>query len=170
MLFTGAGFSRAARTREGANLPLAGELRDLLWKIAFPGSEVDPRSSLGDTYGVAVRQNQGAVRELLQRHLEVDSETLPDFYVPWFAAPWSRVFTVNMDTLDEAVAARFDLPRSLEIVSGFDDEAAPAESVLQSVHLNGRLSDFPETTFSFRQYGESGQLRATSGITSLFAR
>ncbi len=154
MLFTGAGFSRAARTHDDTHLPLAFELRDLLWRIAFPDRAVDTGSSLGDTYGVAVRQNQRAVRELLHTRLEVDSRTLPSFYEAWFSAPWSRIYTVNIDTLDEAVNACFDLPRRLEVVSGFDDEAAPTESVLQCVHLNGRLSDFPETTFSFRQYGE----------------
>jgi hypothetical protein len=154
MLFTGAGFSRQARTREGQNLPLAAELRDLLWEIAFPGTEVDARSSLGDTYGVAVRQRASAVREVLRQRLEVDSRSLPGFYETWFATPWTRVFTVNMDTLHEAVDAAFDLPRRLEVLSGFDDAAAPTETALQCVHLNGRLEDFPETTFSFRQYGE----------------
>jgi tetratricopeptide (TPR) repeat protein len=154
MLFTGAGFSMAARNRDGENLPSTRQLRDDLWEIAFPGTPVDERSSLGDTYAVAVRQHERAVGELLRLRLDADPRTLPGFYETWFAMPWTRVFTVNLDTLHEAVDAHFATPRRLEIVSGFDDASAPTEVALQCVHLNGRLADFPETTFSFRQYGD----------------
>lgn len=154
VLFTGAGFSSGARNRGGDSLPTGLQLRDALWPIAFPGRELDDRSSLGDTFGVALRQNQGATNDLLERVLTVDPESLPDYYQIWFAAPWSRAYTVNMDTLDLAVARRFDLPRELLSVSGLDDDSVPTETRLQCVHLNGLLSDFPNTTFSFRQYGE----------------
>src|SRR6266699_812511 len=103
MLFTGAGFSLAASTPSGEQLPLSRELRDSLWNIAFPGDPVDGRSTLGDTYAVAVRQHQSAVGDLLERTLTVDPRTLPEFYAHWFSFPWTRVFTVNIDTLHEAV-------------------------------------------------------------------
>jgi hypothetical protein len=154
MLFAGAGFSHGARNHEGQCIPLVSELRDLLWDIAFPGRAREESSSLGDTYAVAVRQNETQVRQLLEGRLTVDPAGVPDYYERWFAAPWTRIYTVNLDTLEEAVSRRFDLPREIEVVSGFDDESAPTESSLQSVHLNGRLTDFPATTFSFRQYGE----------------
>jgi hypothetical protein len=68
--------------------------------------------------------------------------------------PWARIYTLNVDDLDDAVARTFDLPRTLQIVSAVSHEPLAARDRLLSIHLNGVLADFPDVTFSQRQYGE----------------
>src|SRR5262245_2523963 len=87
ILFTGAGISHADQKRVGDSIPRSCRVRDLLWEIAFPGEAIDTRSTLGDTFGVATRTRERAVRELLEQWLDVDPRTLPEFYGTWFAAP-----------------------------------------------------------------------------------
>lgn len=154
ILFTGAGFSMAAQSLAGAAVPSATKLRDLLWPIAFPGEPIDPQSALGDTYDCAVQNAGKQVLVLLTQHLRIDVKAVPDVYKIWFSAPWTRIYTLNVDDLDEAVGRAFTLPRRVSCVSALVD-GLPADSFdLLCVHLNGRVSDYPEMTFSQRQYGE----------------
>jgi len=82
----------------------------------------------------------------------MSSETRPR-YASWFALPWYRHYTLNIDDLDEAVGAHSALPRELRSLSGQRD-GIPVTQDLLSVHLNGRLRDFPDVTFSAPQYGQ----------------
>lgn len=154
ILFTGAGFSLNARTRGSGNLASVGHLKTLLWPIAFPGEDIDPSSSLGDIYECAVRRGGGQVAEVLRSALAVDESNVPDTYRAWFSFPWFRIYTLNVDDLDEAVQHNFGLPRRIRSVSALKEGLPPEGEALLSVHLNGRVGDYPDMTFSPRQYGE----------------
>ena len=154
ILFTGAGFSCGAFARSGRPIPTAEELKRELWRLAFPSkSVVDERSELGDVFELAVARAGNASRELLSDLLKVDVERSPDRFRAWFSLPWYRHYTLNIDDLDEAVAGRYVLPRPLYAISGPTDPLLSHEGLL-SVHLNGRLRDYPNVTFSIRQYGQ----------------
>jgi hypothetical protein len=154
ILFTGAGFSLGASTPSGRRVATANELKGELWRLAFPSTpDVDPASSLGDVFDVAVSRARNAVRSLLQERLRVAPQTLPDRYGHWFSLPWFRHYTLNIDDLDEAVATHVNLPRDLRSISALR-EGMPQVSALLSVHLNGRLADAPDVTFSAPQYGQ----------------
>jgi tetratricopeptide (TPR) repeat protein len=154
ILFTGAGFSIGAKTRDGRLLPGVGELGDELWKIAF-GNDPRDDSTLQDVYEAALRQARKATIELLRERLTVDPNSLNDTYRLWFSYPWYRIYTVNVDTLAAAAEHALDLPRKLRVVSGLSESAQAIESPeLQVIHLNGTLSDVPDVTFSMRQYAQ----------------
>lgn len=154
MLFTGAGFSRAARSTTGGAVPSVRELAEHLWKIGFPGQTFDEASTLGDIYEAAVRVARNRTRDLMFRLLEVDAASLPDSYRVWFSMPWVRVYTLNIDDLDEAVQRTFMLPRPIRSVSALSSPLPGTDEALWVIHLNGTMGDFPEMTFSQRQYGE----------------
>lgn len=154
VLFTGAGFSLAAQTRGGSHLPTVADLKAELSNIAFPGDPLDESSRLGDLFEVAVATAQTSTKKLLEARLRVDTTTLPESYAVWFSMPWARIYTVNVDDLDEAVARTFTLPRELDVISALRDEPLGFADRLMSVHLNGMLDDFPDFTFSQAQYGE----------------
>jgi hypothetical protein len=154
VLFTGAGFSMGASSRAGGPIPGVGELRESLWRIAFPGEPLDDASTIGDIFDVALRTAQNRTREFLEQKLRVDAQTLPESYAVWFSMPWAHIYTLNVDDLDDAVARTFDLPRRLNVISAIAQEPITTRNGLASVHLNGKLEDFPNVTFSQRQYGE----------------
>jgi hypothetical protein len=66
--------------------------------------------------------------------------------------PWRRHYTLNIDNLDEAISGQYQLPRPIESISALNHAPIQSNNLL-SVHLNGRLADFPNVTFSVRQYG-----------------
>jgi hypothetical protein len=155
ILFTGAGFSYDARTSSGEAVPGVSDLRRDLAALAFPGSqEVDTDSSLGDLFDVAISRNEGKTRELFKSKLSVSAKASPPRFASWFSAPWQRHYTLNIDDLDEAIgAATSSLPRDIVAVSGHRQVGVQTADLL-SVHLNGRLKDFPDVTFSMRQYAQ----------------
>lgn len=155
VLFPGAGFSLNARNRRGTTIPTVKELRAALWPIAFPGVEPDDDSTLGEVYHRACRVAGNRVKELCGQLLTVDPGTVPAEYGTWFSCPWFRIYTVNVDDLEEASGHAFTLPRRIRSMSALTDSSIPANSSdLLCIHLNGRVGDYPEMTFSDRQYGE----------------
>ncbi|HKO55674.1 MAG TPA: DNA/RNA helicase domain-containing protein [Thermoanaerobaculia bacterium] len=154
ILFTGAGFSLAARTNRGNSVPGVGRLKELLWEVAFPGQPLDTASTLGDIYECAARRAGNATDDLLRANLTIDQETIDDAYRTWFSFPWFRIYTLNVDDLDEAVQLAYNLPRKIRSVSALTEGLPPEGSDLLSIHLNGRVADYPAVTFSPRQYGE----------------
>ncbi len=102
VLFTGAGFSLAATARSGEPIASVERLRRELWPLAFPGSEPDDESTLGEVYDIAARQAGNAVRSVCERLFVVDPASLPVCYRVWWSAPWFRAYTLNVDDLDEA--------------------------------------------------------------------
>ena len=154
ILFTGAGFSIGAPTRAGGTVPSVRTLTEELSAIAFPGEDFDG-SSLQDTFDAAVMQARTATIELLRSRLSVDPQALPDHYRRWFALPWYRIYTLNIDDLADAANLAFDLPRMLIPISAQREGFVAGEGELQVVHLNGRLADVPDhVTFTGRQYAE----------------
>lgn len=153
ILFLGAGFSRDAVSINGEMLPGVESLRDALWKVAFGDAEFDG-SGLDDVYESAVMQARKATVLLMKERLTVDPDKLPDEYRIWLSFPWHRVYTLNIDNLEEAAERRFDLPRGIRSLSALRDSFPAADGSLLWVHMNGDLVDLPDVTFSQRQYGE----------------
>lgn len=161
ILFTGAGFSCSARDRAGRSLPTAGELKDELHELCYPGDPIDKAATLGDLYDVALRRHRRKLETFLEQRLSVDTATLPEWYRTIFAQPWLRVYTLNVDDLAHAVVRHFELPRPLNVISATvrDDPRTPVAraraDALETVHLNGTLPGPPDAlTFSETQYAE----------------
>lgn len=154
VLFTGAGFSRGARATSGLLIPGVWELKRDLWRIAFPARTPNlEHETLADIYAVAMNKSPDAVREILTSSFEVDYSTTPARYRQWFALPWYRHYTLNIDDLDEAIASRAPLPRPVISLSGALNYIEQSNALL-SVHLNGRLRDFPNVTFSVPDFAD----------------
>jgi hypothetical protein len=121
VLFTGAGFSSDARDTTGAPLPLAARMAEELRELCY-GRDDD--SSLQDLYDVATAKHPDALLAYLKRRLRIGDHPLPEHHGLWFAAPWTRIYTLNVDDLEAAVVRQFELPRLPEVV-----------------HLNGMVGD-----------------------------
>ena len=142
---------------------------------AFPQTSTDPTTKLGDAFFAASLRSAGALAQLITRRLSVASESLPDFYQTWFAMPWSRCYTLNVDDLEIAVMRRYDVRKTLSSVSatsGRKEGVATHDSdELQVVHLNGLVGDqLSDLTFSPLDYGarlsrpDEWMMRALSDI------
>lgn len=152
MLFTGAGFSAEARCRAGNPLPDGAQMAADLWQLLFPGEAPD-ESSLADLYDVALVLAPDALREYVATHLKVGDASLPESFRAWFSAPWRRVYTLNVDDLEAAVARQFALSRPLRTVSALSEPPAEIPDALDVVHLNGIAGDIAsQVTFSTMQY------------------
>jgi hypothetical protein len=152
MLFTGAGFSAEARCRSGAPLPDGAQMAADLWELLFPGEEPD-ESSLADLYDVALVRAPDALREYVATHLKIGDEPLPASFRAWFSAPWRRIYTLNVDDLEVAVARQFELPRPLRTVSALAAPPPEIPDAVDVIHLNGIAGDIAsQVTFSTMQY------------------
>ena len=161
MLFTGAGFSTDAKDRRGRSLPTTRHLKEELWTLCFPDQPLDPSATLGELFDVAKRRRREALVDYLESRLTVDPDSLPAYYQRYWTLPWLRVYTLNIDDLEQAAARRFPLERNPEQVSATlpDRAYVPTsrygEPHLEVIHLNGALPGPPETlTFSETQYAE----------------
>jgi hypothetical protein len=152
MLFTGAGFSAEACCRSGGPLPDGAQMAADLWSLLFPDDEPDD-SSLADLYDVALVRAPDVLREYVATHLKIGDEPLPSSFRAWFSAPWRRVYTLNVDDLEAAVARQFELPRPLRTVSALADPPPAIPGALDVIHLNGIAGDIAsQVTFSTMQY------------------
>ena len=79
---------------------------------------------------------------------------LPEEYRIWFSFPWYRVYTLNVDNLADVVQTKYELPRRIKSISALTDSPPASTPDLVVVHLNGKVSDFPNLTFSPRNYAE----------------
>jgi len=160
VLFTGAGFSRGARDRSGRPIASVRDLREALYGLLYPGGTFDEDAGLADLYAVALKRDPKGLRTIVESRLGVDSASLPEYYRTYFAFPWQRVYTLNIDDLDNAVARRFPLPIPLRVITAVDLNREPGgrregSPALEVVHLNGSLEDPSDLlTFSEVQYGE----------------
>jgi len=152
-LFTGAGFSAEATDRQGRSLPDSREMIGELWPLLFDGSPPDD-SSLADLYDVALLRAPDRLQDYLRGRLQIGDSPLPPTFATWFSAPWSRIYTLNVDDLEVAVARQFALPRRLVSVSALAQSPPQVPpNALEVVHLNGIAGDDPsEVTFSTMQY------------------
>jgi hypothetical protein len=159
-LFTGAGFSAGALDGRGRPLPDAAQMRAELWRLVFGDDEQDD-SSLQDLYDVALERIPDELTAYLQQRLRVGDAPLPAHYATWFAAPWRRIYTLNVDDLEAVVQQQYTLPRRLVSASRAapPDASAPgapapiAIDELDVVHLNGLATHGAQAlTFSTFQY------------------
>ena len=157
ILFTGAGFSCAARNVLGENLPVGKGLKEKLWPICFPDIAFDPDTSLQDLYQYAAKRHRAPLSELLTKTFSVTESGLPVWYRSYFALPWARVYTLNIDDLEAVVARAFDLPRKINTTSAIhaDGGIVGQPGDLDVIHLNGTLGEVPDgVTFSVTQYAQ----------------
>jgi hypothetical protein len=153
-LFTGAGFSNDTLDPDGEPVPTGHQLRQELWDLSFPREPPDG-STLSDLFEHALRNHPGAVARLLERRLRIDPRSLRARHRLWFALPWRRVYTLNVDDLEMAVARRFELPRPIAAVSALGRGRRRARRGLEVIHLNGSIADgLHGITFSTLQYGD----------------
>jgi hypothetical protein len=133
---------------------LGRELAEQIWPIGFGSEAYDKSSALGEIYRLAMRTSGTLLKQHLDLVFTVDRETIPPRYCDWFSLPWYRIYTLNIDDLDQAVSETCALPRPLKIVSAMNSTPADiSRSELGVVHLNGQLSDFPDLTFDPPTYG-----------------
>jgi hypothetical protein len=156
VLLTGAGFSLAARDSRSRTLPLGGAVATELWAEAFPGEPYD-NSSLQDVFEALHRSNPKRLAKYLKERFSIDSGSLPAWYQTWFAMPWLKIYTLNVDDLESVAATRFDLPRQTRAVSALEGqpplEPGDLGTQLDTIHLNGIASDGPSgVTFSGEQF------------------
>lgn len=158
ILFTGSGFSTNAKNLEGRPLPSGPELARSLWQLCFPSDPFDTNVSLQDIYEAALATDPKGLADLLTRSLTVDADSIPDWLARYFSLPWYRVYTLNIDSLAQAINRRFPVPRTLQEISATGPiapkRAADApHATLEAVYLNGTLADVPDrVTFSASQY------------------
>ncbi len=160
VLFTGAGFSLAAKNIAGEHLPGTLEIRRRLWACCFGDEHFDEHSSLQDLYQMARSNHRQKLVHLLTASLTVDPDSLPEWYQAFYSFPWHRCYTINIDDLAVAIQRKAALPRLLKPISAtapmptLQTRIAPA-GALEVVHLNGTLADLPDNvTFSLSQYAE----------------
>ena len=154
VLFTGAGFSLAARNILGDRVPSVDDLRAALNELVYPGTTLADDDGLQDLFGLARRRAWNRLRDLMSQQFAVDRDSIPDIYVEMFSAAWHKVYTLNIDDLPAALQASRTLPRRLVSNSPQNSSGSPADGALEVVHLNGRWDDGPDgVTFSADQFG-----------------
>ena len=158
VLFTGAGFSLQARSSIGELMPTSKDLTEEFWQLAFPTTSLEATTRLGDAFFAASTRGSVALSQFIQRRLSVESESLPSFYQRWFAMPWSRCYTLNVDDLELAVMRRYQLGKtigSISATSGRTESTSKASfDDLLVIHLNGLVGDeLSNLTFSAMDYG-----------------
>jgi len=146
IIFTGSGFSASAKNLQGKTLPSSPELARLMWTAFFPGQ---PFSSftLKDVYGAVKKYHKSKIKPFLEDIFTVDSQTLPDFYLNYYALPWFEWFTLNIDNLEEAANIKFNLPLKYQGISGTNATSSDYHNnltVFSIIHLNGKLTDLPD--------------------------
>lgn len=155
VLVTGAGFSCGAYDLTGQHLPTGTTMAQEIWPAAFPDEPFEPNSRLGEIFDVALRNNPASLREYLHYAMSVDRDALPGRYIDWFNAPWYRIYTLNIDDLDEAVQEATPAPRAYHSLSAMS--STPGDMgrtrLPHVIHLHGRAPEFPHLTFSPISYG-----------------
>ena len=142
----------------GEPMPTPDKLRAKIWDLCFPDSPLDPQSTLQHLYENAALRHKSALKELLIASLTTDADTLPDWYKTFFAMPWHKIYTLNIDDVELATVRKHSLPRKIVAVSAtkptFDNRESD-KNCLRVIHLNGTLDDLVDNvTFSMSQYAE----------------
>ena len=155
ILFLGAGFSLGASNHNHNRLPTTQQLAEAFWHLTFPDDEFDPRTPIGDSYYAAKARHPKPLLDLVRSTLSVDPATLPASYRDWFAMPWSRCYTLNIDDLELAAASAFNLDRGVRSISAASAavQGDTDAGALEVVHLNGAIwDDLDHLTFSELDY------------------
>lgn len=127
-------------------------------------------STLSDLYEVAKNAATNLLGKELRQAFTCDSSQLPSYYNDYFASPWFRCYTLNIDDLENASARRWTLPRRIQSLSALREGQDERFDALNVVHLNGMVNDFPNVTFGPQEfasrtaYPDSWMLRATAEL------
>ncbi len=160
ILFTGAGFSLAAKNLTGNRCPSFDDIKAKLWEMCFPGKTIDPESTVQDLYDIALGQHKRNLTEYLRSSFSIDASSLPHWYCDILNFPWYKSYTLNIDDTEVATSRQYSLSRSIAPVSATSQAMSHALTFshgthLQFIHLNGMLVDAPDyTTFSLTQYAD----------------
>ncbi len=157
ILFTGAGFSKAAKNYEGNSIPLGNELATELWNQHFKGQARD-RSTLKDIFHHARKKDPKALKIYLTNRFRVNHENLPIEYEEFINFPWAKVYTLNIDNLWEVMDYKFGCPLKINPISATSGKQhfRGVKRNLDIIHLNGNLSDVPDNvTFTDEDYGHA---------------
>lgn len=177
ILFTGAGFSLAAKNQAGTSIPSSAELKEQFWRLAFPSDPLPDNTRLGDAFFAASTSNRRQFLRLVSRVLSVDSESLPEFYQHWFSMPWTRCYTLNVDDLELAILRRYSLGQSIRSISATsgrsEGSSKNAVDLLEVIHLNGIVGDdincltFSAIDYASRQAApDQWMIKATTDIVT----
>lgn len=154
ILFTGAGFVAGVRDRSGRCLPSSDEVAADLWAMVF-GSEPRDDSALSDLYDVALAADPVGVAAYLGCRFTVGDEPLPGHVLAWLAAPWRRIYTLNVDDVEVAAMRQTGSAIGLRSVSALRDGPGPRRGTVDVIHLNGMVGvDLERVTFSTLQYAD----------------
>jgi hypothetical protein len=149
-----------------------------LWSLCFGDQPYDGESTLQDLYDVAVRHRPHELADYLQARLRVGPGAIAPHHVRFLRAPWQRIYTLNVDDLELAVARHLGLPCPPRLVTpwrhdGFGplgSDPAPCDG-LEVVHLNGIVTDDPRSvTFSTLQYASRLSGRSREPLYAALAR
>jgi SIR2-like domain len=152
VLFTGAGFSRAATNISDRNMPAGESLADELWAyLGYSGSR--GKNPLKNLYEAALGREHAPLRDFLRSNFECKSYSSWYRHVPTFY--WYRIYTTNIDNVLEKVFSDVRQSRLKSFDGRRDDytERDPFLEEIQYIKLNGRDYTEPkEVTFGFLQY------------------
>ena len=152
ILFTGAGFSLGARDTAGDPLPDSETMRRELHAVLFGDGPPDD-STLPDLYDVALARAPEELERYLARRLRIGELCDIERYVEWFALPWRRIYTLNVDDLETALGRLARAAPALRSISATRGDRGQSADGLAVVHLNGDVRDGAATlTFSTPQY------------------
>lgn len=154
VLLTGAGFSRGLTDHDGEPLPLGPELAESIWPIAFRDEPFEAETPLSLVYAEALRTSPTLLRDQLDRLFKIDPGLVPARYQTWYSLPWHRIYTLNIDDGDEVIRDQSG-GRAMQIISALNTSPGVVDGdKLAVVHVNGRLGDFPDLTFSQWDYAD----------------
>src|SRR5207244_5286377 len=114
VLFTGAGFSMAAKNILGEPMPGANRVKEELWKLCFPDTSLDPDSTLQSVFEAALIRHPRETKDRLTALLSVDGNSLPEWYGLYFKLPGFKCYTLNIDDLALRLEKRVWLQRKIE--------------------------------------------------------
>ena len=147
----------SARSISGTQLPSGRQFTKALWNLCYPNEPYDESSTLQDLYGYALQRDRKRLADLLTATFTVDESSLSPWYEQIFSLPWQRIYTLNIDDLEDAVSRKVHLPRTLCSNSArkADEGNTTPPTSLEVMHLNGALDEAPDNvTFSVMQYAQ----------------
>ena len=153
VLITGAGFSADLKDFYGDHLPIGTSLAKEIWPLVFGSEPFDDSTSLSEIFQLALDESKIGLKEQLDKIFHVDPNSLPQRFNIWYQFPWKAVYTLNVDDSTDIIANQ--LADHMNIISTFSDSLANLKSNrLNVIHLNGRIDDFPNVTFTVDDFND----------------
>ena len=161
VLFTGSGFSLGCTNANSEPLPTGKQLAKELWEVCYKGRPFDESVTLSLIYQRAWAVNKKQVEHIMMSRFSVKPESIKPFHKIILSCPWSKIYTLNVDNLCEALQSRAGkLPRQIHSFSALSEKSismalAKPQDNLALIHLNGSINDdLSRITFSHTQYAQ----------------